>query len=136
MSTTRDYEFFKSKTLQELAKLRFPLDSPTALPQLAYEEKLMEQKHELDLKLLREQTRMMKSSNLLIAIATISAALLGAIVGAVLQYKLMQKPETTIQKTEQPSTVPTPKKVSASPSPLHDGERYNQRVAPALNPGR
>ena len=98
MTAPRDYEYFRNQTLPELAKLRFSTNSPTALPQLVYEEKLMEQKHELDLKLLKEQTKMMKSSNRLIAIATISAALLGAIVGAVLQYKLMQKPETTIQK--------------------------------------
>jgi hypothetical protein len=108
MATPRDYEYYKDKTLPELAKLRFPSDSPTALPQLAYEEKLMEQKHEFDLKLLREQTKMMKSSNRLIAIATISAALLGAIVGAVLQYKLTQKPEIATTQKIAPSTSSLP----------------------------
>lgn len=54
--------------------------------------------HELDLKLLHEQSKMMKSSNRLIAIVTILAALIGAITGAVLQDQLTQKTQVTTPK--------------------------------------
>ena len=108
--TTRNYEYFKSKTLPELAEYRFALSSTTALPQLVYEEKLMEQKHELDLKLLQEQAKMMKSSNRTIAIFTITATLLGSIVGAVVQATLpemMKKtPKATTQQNSQSDIKP------------------------------
>jgi hypothetical protein len=86
-----------------------------------YDKEQMRQRHELDLKLLQEQAKIIKSSNRLIAISTISAALLGAIVGSVLQYKLTQKPVVAIQQSNQisepsTSTVQPEKTIGKVPS--------------------
>lgn len=117
---TKDYDTYKELSIEELAQKIGDTAADSALGRLmriVYEQKVIEQNHKLDLELLDKQADMMKSSNRLIAIATISAALLGAIVGAVLQYKLTQKPEAAIQKTEQSSGVGAPNKVSTSSSP-------------------
>ncbi|MDO8446428.1 MAG: hypothetical protein Q7T53_10075 [Deltaproteobacteria bacterium] len=91
-TSIRDYEYFKNKTLPELAKLRFSMDSPTALAQLVYEEKLMEQQdnynkeqielqHQKNTELVKEQVKWIKYSTLITASATIVAALLGWYLG-------------------------------------------------------
>lgn len=58
------------------------------LCKIEFERRAREDQHKLNIELLNAQTKMMKTSNAIIAVATVFAALLGAIVGAVLQHSL------------------------------------------------
>jgi hypothetical protein len=64
------------------------------------------EQHDLNIKLLEEQARIMKSGNRTIAIFTITATLLGSIVGAVVQATLpeMMKKITKSNHTTKHST--------------------------------
>jgi hypothetical protein len=88
----------ENKTDFELARMRVEFNETSPQPILAEQEQQRRARlhqHELSIEILNTQTKMMKSTLWISAVATISAALLGAIVGAVLQYKLTQKPEVT-----------------------------------------
>ncbi len=76
------------------------------LADLEWKRRERNEQHDLNLKLLGEQSRIMKSSNRTIAIFTITATLLGSIAGAVVQATLpemMKKPpKATTQQNTQP----------------------------------
>lgn len=75
------------------------------LKKLVYDHKVMERKHELDLKLLQEQSKANRTLHKISIIGTVSAALIGAIVGGILQLagqvylqsKQQQKQQQSIQ---------------------------------------
>ena len=89
----------ENKTDLELARMRVEFNETSPNPILAEQEQQRRARlhqHELSMEILNTQTKLMKSTLWISAVATISAALLGAIVGSVLQYKLTQKPEATM----------------------------------------
>ena len=85
MTELKTYEGYGNKDLSELAKLWVEYDSPRQWAQLGYEEKLMELKHQVDLKLLQEQAKITKLNNWIIVIATMLAILLGVTIQFILQ---------------------------------------------------
>lgn len=78
------------------------------LADLEWKRRERNEQHNLNLQLLEEQAKIMKSSNRTIAIFTITATLLGSIAGAVVQAtlpELMKKPpKTPAQQSTQPDT--------------------------------
>ena len=105
-SRTIQYDQYKDMPIEELAQSicsGYAAGSEHELKKLIYE-------HKINLVLLDKQAEIIKSSNRIIAIATISAALLGAIVGAVLQYKLTQKTEVATPQIKVPLISSLPPK--------------------------
>ena len=99
----------ESKTDLELARMRVEFNNTSPNPVLAEQEQQRRARlhqHELSIEIVNTQTKLMKSTLWISAVATISAALLGAIVGAVLQYKLTQKPEVSTPKIQKQFVAP------------------------------
>lgn len=114
LNYTGYYEKCKDLHDKELAEImggREEIASKANIARLVYDERQLQRKHELDIKLLQEQTKMMKSSNRTIAIFTITGTLLGSIVGAVVQATLPEMirktPKVTTQQSIQPDTKPS-----------------------------
>jgi len=88
------------------------------------------EQHNLNLKLLEEQAKLMKSSNRTIAIFTITATLLGSIVGAVVQATL---PEMLKKQPKQTTQQDTQTDIKPSTSGVHSENRAG-KVPSSLPP--
>jgi hypothetical protein len=111
----KSYKQYFKMTVEELAETIAEdhyAGADAKLKKLVYDHKVMERKHELDLKLLQEQAKSNKSLHKISIIGTVSAALIGAIVGGILQLagqvylqsKQPQKPKQPIQSQTDAST--------------------------------
>lgn len=88
-------------------------------------EKVMQ--HELNLALMKEQAKIMKVNNRFIAMATISAAILGAVAQATLQYMIQPKQAIAIQQNTQSGTVPN----SSATLPEHAADKVPTSLPPS-----